>query len=40
MRRMAGNRGVASGAEVNKLVTWLRAISRDDVKFIVLEASK
>jgi hypothetical protein len=40
VRRMRGNRGVASGEEVQKLIAWLRAISHDDVKFIVLEVPR
>jgi uncharacterized protein DUF3857/transglutaminase superfamily protein len=36
MRRMSGNRGTAPPESVDALITWLRAISKDDVKFIVL----
>ncbi len=36
-RRMSGSKGVAPPDSVDALVTWLRAISKDDVKFLVLE---
>ncbi len=36
-RRMAGRRGTAPPDSVDALITWLRAISKDDVKFIVLQ---
>jgi transglutaminase-like putative cysteine protease len=36
-RRMSGHRGVAPPDSVDALITWLRAISKDDVKFIVLQ---
>jgi len=34
---MSGSKGVAPPDSVDALVTWLRAISKDDVKFLVLE---
>lgn len=36
-RRMTGARGTAPPDSVDALITWLRAISKDDVKFIVLK---
>ncbi|MGH7568478.1 MAG: DUF3857 domain-containing protein [Gemmatimonadales bacterium] len=36
-RRMAGRKGVEPPERVDALIAWLRAISKDDVKFIVLE---
>src|SRR5437667_115060 len=36
-RRMSGHRGTAPPEAVDALITWLRAISKDDVKFIVLQ---
>ena len=36
-RRMTGTKGTAPPDSVDALVAWLRAISKDDVKFIVLE---
>src|SRR3989449_355838 len=36
-RRMSGRRGTAPPEAVDALITWLRAISKDDVKFIVLQ---
>jgi hypothetical protein len=35
-RRMLGTKGTAPPESVDSLIAWLRAISRDDVKFIVL----
>lgn len=39
-RRMTGHRGTAPPDSVDALITWLRAISKDDVKFIVLQPGK
>ena len=36
-RHMSGHRGTAPPEAVDALITWLRAISKDDVKFIVLQ---
>jgi len=36
-RRMTGARGTAPPDSVDALIAWLRAISKDDVKFIVLK---
>ena len=36
-RRLVGGTGVFMPNRVNELVTWLRAIGHDDVKFIVLD---
>ena len=36
-RRMTGHRGTAPPDQVDALIAWLRAISKDDVKFIVLQ---
>ncbi len=36
-RSMAGRKGVEPPERVDALIAWLRAISKDDVKFIVLE---
>ena len=36
-RRMSGAKGVEPPDHVDALIAWLRAISRDDVKFIVLD---
>jgi hypothetical protein len=36
-RRLVGGTGVFMPSRVNELVTWLRAIGHDDVKFIVLD---
>jgi hypothetical protein len=33
---MTGRRGTAPPESVDALIAWLRAISKDDVKFIVL----
>jgi hypothetical protein len=35
-RRMLGTKGTAPPESVDSLISWLRAISKDDVKFIVL----
>ena len=35
-RRMSGTRGTAPPESVDALIAWLRAISKDDIKFIVL----
>lgn len=35
-RRMLGTKGTAPPESVDSLIAWLRAISKDDVKFIVL----
>src|SRR6266568_2163908 len=39
-RRMTGRRGTAPPDSVDALIAWLRAISKDDVKFIVLQPGK
>jgi hypothetical protein len=39
-RRMTGSKGTAPPERVDALVAWLRAISKDDVKFIVLEPGR
>jgi hypothetical protein len=39
-RRMTGRRGTAPPDSVDVLIAWLRAISRDDVKFVVLQPGK
>ncbi|MGH7608308.1 MAG: hypothetical protein ACREME_13330, partial [Gemmatimonadales bacterium] len=39
-RRMTGRNGIAPPETIDELVVWLRAISQDDVKFIVLEPGK
>ena len=36
-RRMSGRRGIAPPDSVSALVTWLRAVAKDDAKFLVLE---
>jgi transglutaminase-like putative cysteine protease len=36
-RRMSGHRGTAPPDSVDALISWLRAISKDNVKFIVLQ---
>ncbi len=36
-RRIVGGTGIYPPSRVDELVTWLRAIGRDDTKFIVLE---
>ena len=36
-RRLVGGTGIYMPSRVNELVTWLRAIGSDDVKFIVLD---
>ena len=40
MRRMSGTKGTAPPDSVDALIAWLRAISKDDVKFIVLQPGK
>jgi len=40
MRRMLGTKGTAPPESVDALITWLRAISKDDVKFIVLQPGR
>jgi hypothetical protein len=37
---MAGSKGTAPPESVDELITWLRAISKDDVRFIVLQPGK
>lgn len=37
-RRMVGRRGTEPPERIDALVAWLRAVARDDVKYIVLEA--
>lgn len=39
-RRMAGRKGIAPPEQVTALIAWLRAVSKDDVKFIILEPGK
>ena len=39
-RRARGGRGTAPPERVDALIAWLRAISKDDVKFIILQPSK
>jgi uncharacterized protein DUF3857/transglutaminase superfamily protein len=39
-RRMAGRKGIEPADRVDALIGWLRAISKDDVKYIVLESGK
>jgi hypothetical protein len=39
-RRMTGRRGTAPPDSVDALIAWLRAISKDDVKFVVLQPGK
>jgi hypothetical protein len=36
-RRIVGGSGIFMPTRVNELIGWLRAIGRDDTKFIVLE---
>ena len=40
IRRMSGTKGTAPPDSVDALIAWLRAISKDDVKFIVLQPGK
>ncbi len=37
---MSGAKGTAPPESVDALIAWLRAISKDDVKFIVLQPGK
>ncbi len=37
-RRMVGRRGTQPPDRIDALVAWLRAVARDDVKYLVLEA--
>jgi transglutaminase-like putative cysteine protease len=39
-RRMLGTKGTAPLESVDELIAWLRAVSKDDVKFIVLQTRK
>ncbi|HYT64521.1 MAG TPA: hypothetical protein VEL50_11500, partial [Gemmatimonadales bacterium] len=39
-RRISGRRGIAPPDSVDVLVAWLRAVSKDNVKFLVLEPGK
>jgi hypothetical protein len=39
-RSMSGNQGTAPPESVDELITWVRAVSKDDVKFIVLQPGK
>ena len=39
-RRISGRRGIAPPDSVDALVAWLRAVSKDNVKFLVLEPGK
>lgn len=40
IRRMSGAKGTAPPDSVDALIAWLRAVSKDDVKFIVLQPGK
>ena len=37
VRRMAGRKGVEPPAKIGALVAWLRAVAKDDVKYVILE---
>lgn len=37
VRRMTGRKGVQPPAKIGALIDWLRAVARDEVKYIVLE---
>jgi hypothetical protein len=37
VRRMTGRKGIAPPDHVQALIAWLRAVSTDDVRYIVLE---
>lgn len=37
VRRMAGRKGVEPPTKIAALVAWLRAVAKDDVKYVVLE---
>ena len=39
-RRMTGHKGIEPPEQVNALIAWLRGISKDDTKFIILEPAK
>jgi transglutaminase-like putative cysteine protease len=39
-RRMTGRKGIEPPDRVDALIAWLRAISKDDAKFIILEPGK
>jgi hypothetical protein len=39
-RSMSGSKGTAPPQSVDELIAWLRAISKDDVKFIVLHPAQ
>lgn len=39
-RRMTGHKGIEPPEQVHALIAWLRAISKDDAKFIILEPGK
>ena len=39
-RRMTGRKGIEPPERVDALVAWLRAVSKDDVKYIVLEPGR
>jgi hypothetical protein len=39
-RAMSGRKGVEPPTRVDALVAWLRAVSKDDVKYIVLESGR
>src|SRR3989442_5625546 len=39
-RRMSGYRGVAPPDQVSALIAWLRAVSKDDARYLVLEHAK
>jgi len=39
-RRMTGRKGIEPPDRVDALIAWLRAISKDDVKYIVLESGR
>jgi len=37
VRRMTGHKGIAPPDHVQALIDWLKAVSTDDVRYIVLE---
>ena len=37
VRRMAGRKGVEPPAKIAALVAWLRAVAKDDIKYVILE---
>ena len=38
-RTLVGRKGVEPASKMNELITWLKGVSKDDVRFIVLEKS-